>query len=84
LRQRGTQPIRVPTINEQRLAAYIEAEAKILKGQSVRMGERYLQQADLEVVRDAIADLQRTVAAEQAAAAGRQRGVAQADFGGVW
>jgi hypothetical protein len=80
----GTHPASVPTLNQTRLDAYVAAEEKILAGQSVRMGERYLQLADLEQVRDEINLLQRKVAQEQAAAAGRVSGVCQANFGGQW
>lgn len=80
----GTHPDSVPTLNKTRLDAYVAAELKILGGQSVRMGERYLQFADLEQVRDEIKKLQRLVAQEEAAAAGRVPGIAQANFGGSW
>jgi hypothetical protein len=36
----------VATVNETRLQLYIDAEAKILGGQIVRMGDRQLQRAD--------------------------------------
>lgn len=80
----GTHPESVPTLNQTRLDAYVAAEVKILAGQSVRMGERYLQYADLEQVRAEIARLQRVVKQEQDAAAGRVSGIRQANFGGHW
>lgn len=53
-----------------RLASYKAAEARILKGQSWRMGERQLTSADLGEVRKAITDLQAQLARETAGAAG--------------
>lgn len=70
------------TINEQRLQRYLDAETQILSGQSVRIGERQLQRADLAEVRAEIANLQATVAREQAVAAGRGGRFSQANFGG--
>ena len=72
----------VTTINQQRLDAYIAAEAKILSGQSVRLGDRHLQRADLAEVRKEIALLQTAVAREAAALSGRGGRFSQADFGG--
>lgn len=71
------------TINETRLQAYIDAEAKILAGQSVRFGERQLQRADLAEVRAEISRLQAAVAREQSAASGRLP-FSRADLGGEW
>lgn len=73
----------VATTNESRLQLYLDAEAKILAGQSVRFGERYLQRAELAEVRAEIRRLERAVAAERNAARGRA-GYASADFGGEW
>lgn len=67
----------MPTANATRLQLYLDAEAKILGGQSVRMGERYLQRADLEFVQKQIAVLQSAVNREIAGSAGR---FSQADF----
>lgn len=72
----------MPTVNKTRLDAYVAAEARILGGQSVRMGDRQLQQADLAEVRQEIARLQAAVAREESAAAGRGGRFGQADFGG--
>lgn len=58
------------TIAETRLAAYIEAEARILKGQEVRFEDRFLRNTDLREVRDQISKLQLQVAREKAAANG--------------
>lgn len=54
-----------------RLAAYIAAEAAILKGQEVRGGDRSHRMAELAEVRRAITELQRQIAREEAAAGGR-------------
>lgn len=75
---------RVPTVNKTRLDAYIAAEVKILAGQSVRMGDRYLQLPDLADIRAEIARLQRIVAQEESAAVGQVSGIRQANFGGPW
>jgi hypothetical protein len=70
----------VPTDNQARLDAYLAAEAKILGGQVVRMGDRQLQRADLAEIRAEIKILQAVVAREQSAAAGRGGRFSQADF----
>jgi hypothetical protein len=70
----------VATINEQRLQAYLAAEAQILSGQSVRIGERHLQRADLAEVRAEVARLQVIVNRELATAGGRGGRFSQADF----
>lgn len=72
----------VATVNQTRLELYLAAEAKILSGQSVRMGERQLQRADLAEVRRQIAILQAAVERENALSEGRGSRFAQADFGG--
>lgn len=72
----------MPSINSQRLQLYRDAEAQILRGQSVRIGDRMLQRADLEQVRKAIAELQAAVERENALATGRGGRFSQADFGG--
>lgn len=66
--------------NSDRLQLYLAAEAKILGGQSVRMGDRQLQRADLSEVRAEIRMLQAAVARETAATAGRGGRFSQADF----
>lgn len=68
--------------NSDRLQQYLAAEAKILGGQSVRMGDRELRRADLQFVQKQIALLQAQVNREAAAAAGRGGRFAQANFGG--
>lgn len=73
----------VVSTNSDRLQQYLAAEAKILGGQSVRMGDRELRRADLKEIRDEIRRLQRAVAAEESAASGRGP-FARADFGGEW
>lgn len=67
------------TINATRLQAYLDAEAKILAGQTVRFGDRELRRADLVEVRKAIAELQAAVSREGRRDGGR---FSQADFGG--
>lgn len=62
------------TLTETRLAAYVAAEASILKAQEIRNGDRSFRQTELREVRDQIDKLQRQLAREQAAAAG-QRGL---------
>jgi hypothetical protein len=64
------------------LAAYRAAELAVLKGQSVQLGERRVQLADLAEIRKGIAHYEAVVAAETARAAGRRSGHALADFGG--
>lgn len=66
------------TINATRLQAYLDAEAKILAGQTVRFGDRELRRADLAEVRKAIADLSAAVRRESC----RGGRFSQADFGG--
>lgn len=60
--------LRPMTTAAERLALYLEAEAKILRGQEVRMGDRSLKMADLVEVRKAITELRREVAGGGAAA----------------
>lgn len=72
------------TPNEIRLTAYLAAEAQVLAGgQSVKIatsnGERQITLADIHWLQTQITSLQRTVSAEQAAAAGRSR-FGRADF----
>lgn len=66
-----------PTTQE-RLNAYLAAEAAILQGQQVRMdldggGSQLWQGADLSTIQTGIRDLRRQLAAEQAAASGAPR-----------
>jgi hypothetical protein len=70
----------MPTMNEERLELYRAAEVKILKGQSVRFGDRELRYADLKEIRAEIEKLQRAVSSERR---GGRPGFATADFGGV-
>ena len=56
---------------QQRLDAYLAAEARILaSGFSLQFNQRRIQEAELETIRKAIAQLQQQLAQEQAAAAG--------------
>lgn len=64
-----------------RLTLYLDAEAKILGGQSVRFGDRQLQRADLEFVQKQISILQARVNRENAVAAGGGSRFSQANFG---
>jgi hypothetical protein len=67
-----------------RLEAYEAAELKILRGQSVRFGERQLQMADLAEVRKAISDLNAKLARERLAAQGASSlSYSVADFTGA-
>lgn len=68
------------TPNQTRLQLYLDAEARILRGQSFQLGDRRLQMADLEVVRAEIARLTTVVARESGT--GRYSRFSQADFGG--
>ena len=73
------------TVNEVRLQAYLDAEAKILRAQSVRSGSGVgggseVRRADLEQVRAEIARLQVAVARERAGVPGRGGRFSQADF----
>lgn len=53
------------TDTQARLDAYKAAELSVLKGQSVRYGERMLTLADLSEIRKAIAQLTAQLSAEQ-------------------
>lgn len=53
------------------LTAYINCETAILQGQAVRLGDRQLTMADLQFVQAERMRLERRVADEAAAAAGR-------------
>ncbi len=64
------------------LGLYLAAEAAVLKGQSFRLGERYLTRADLDQIIAGRREWERRVAAEAATAAGGTAGVAIADFSG--
>lgn len=66
-----------------RLQLYLDAERKILAGQTVRFGERLITYAELGDVQAMITRLQREVAAEQAGNTGGARSrFSQANFGG--
>ena len=52
------------------LQKYLDAEAAILSGQSVRFGERMLTRADLDMVQKGRAEWERKVGAENRIAAG--------------
>lgn len=64
------------------LAFYIEAERKVLAGQSVRFGDRQLTRADLDQIQKGRREWEGRVNAEAAALAGRSTGPAIADFSG--
>ena len=68
------------TANELRLQSYLDAEQKILRGQSVRFENRQVTRADLGEIRRGIATLQKLVNAEKEKAAGRRPGVLLARF----
>lgn len=70
------------TATETRLQAYLTAETKILGGQEVRFGDRWLKMTDLAMVQKQIALLQAQVAREAGASAGRGGRFSQADFSG--
>lgn len=71
------------TTAQQMLDHYAQAEIAVLKGQSVRFGERQLTRADLAEIRKGRAEWQAVV--DRQANGGRQRraGWATADFGGA-
>jgi hypothetical protein len=56
-----------------RLALYVTAEAKILAGQSWRLGEKQLQRADLAEVQAEIRRLASDIASLEASAGGGRR-----------
>lgn len=70
------------TETQNRLTLYLDAETKILSGQSVQFGERRLQLPDLEWVQKQIALLQAQVGREDAMTRGSGGRFSQADFGG--
>lgn len=72
----------VATVNQTRLDMYLAAEAKILSGQSVRLGDRQVDMADLADVRKQITILQAAVDRESLNGSGRGGRFSQADFGG--
>lgn len=65
----------------ERLAAYQDAERRVLLGQRINVAGRDFTLADLAVIRTGIAELERRLRSETAAAAGRS-GYAVADFSG--
>lgn len=62
------------------LAAYQQAELKLLKGQTVKFGDRQLTMVNLPEVQAGRREWERRVASETAAAAGRGVGISLADF----
>lgn len=70
------------TVNASLLAQYVAAEEKILKGQSYRMGDRWVTRADLQFVQAERRRLQQAVNAETLAASGGRNRFAGADFVG--
>lgn len=78
LSQHGIQAVLVASTNQQRLDAYLEAERRILRGQSSRLGDRQITRADLAEVRTEIVRLQMLCSRERSKG-GR---FGQADFGG--
>lgn len=74
----------MPTTAQTMLQTYLDAEVAILDGQSVRMGERMLTMADLNMVQAGRREWESKVAAETAAAAGQSSLYAVADFSGPY
>lgn len=62
--------------------AYLAAERAVLKGQSVRLGERMVSRADLPEIIRGRKEWELRVLAETRAAAGQRGDVALADFRG--
>lgn len=62
------------------LAAYQDAELKLLKGQTVKFGDRQLTMANLPEVQAGRREWERRVASETTAADGGRAGVSLADF----
>lgn len=60
-----------------------EAYRDVLKGQSVRYGDRQLTRADAAWIGNELQRWRRIAASESATAAGRMSGVSIADFSGV-
>lgn len=73
---------RMPSTAQIMLQTYLDAEAKILKGQSVRMGERMLTLADLSMVQAGRREWEAKVKSEQTQAQGQSSLYALADFSG--
>lgn len=69
------------TTTAELLQLYVDAEAKILKGQSYRMGDRWVTRADLQFVQAERRRLQAQHNAELAAATGGRRRFTQGNFG---
>lgn len=72
----------MPTTAQTMLQTYLDAEAAILDGQSIRMGERMLTLADLSMVQAGRREWEAKVDAESATAQGRSSLFAVADFSG--
>lgn len=66
--------------NATRLAAYLEAEAAVLRMQAFNLEGRQVTRANLAEIRQGIAELQRAVNAEAAVSQGRPSGYAVAEF----
>lgn len=64
------------------LQLYIDAETRVLAGQTVAWGDRSLTRANLAEIREGRREWQRLVNGETAAAAGRIGGVRLANFSG--
>lgn len=64
----------------QMLQLYIDAEAKVLRGQTVEMNGRKLGRANLAEIRAGRQEWERKAAAAQAAAHGRKSGYSLASF----
>jgi hypothetical protein len=62
------------------LAAYQKAELQLLKGQTVKFGDRQWTLANLPEVQAGRREWERRVASETAAASGQRAGVSLADF----
>lgn len=73
---------------QQRLDAYLHAEAAILRGQSWQIGDQRFERADLGEVRRAIDQLRAQLAREQSGQAGGALSYRRATFnrgsGGDW
>lgn len=69
------------TTAQEMLDFYTAAELAVLKGQSVKFGERQLTRADLSEIRKGRQEWQATV--DRDSLRGRRAGWATADFGGT-
>ena len=62
------------------LQRYLDAETKVLAGQSVTWGDRSLSRANLDEIRKGRLEWQRAVNSENAAARGQRGGYSLANF----